>query len=89
MWFYTEREFKDWEATEGQKIRSWTAKWYKGLGTSTSKEFGEYLNDLDTHLVPITIDDEEDKYALELAFNSQKADERKVWLETPPEQIEY
>jgi DNA topoisomerase-2 len=89
LWFYTEREFKDWEATEGQKIRSWTFKYFKGLGTSTSKEFAEYLSDLDTHLVRISIETNEDRDMLDLAFNGQRADDRKAWLETGAEVFEF
>lgn len=89
LWFYTEREFKDWEASEGQKTRSWTFKYFKGLGTSTSKEFAEYLSDLDTHLVRISIETNEDRDMLDLAFNGQRADDRKAWLETGAEAFEF
>ncbi len=89
IWFYTERDFKEWEATEGQKTKGWTFKYFKGLGTSTAKEFAEYLGDLDTHLVQLTISTNEDKDALDLAFNGERADDRKVWLETPAETFEF
>jgi DNA topoisomerase II len=89
LWFYTEREFKEWEAKEGQKIRGWSFKYFKGLGTSTSKEFAEYLNDLDTHLVKLAIETPEDRDLLDMAFNGQRADDRKVWLETPAEEFDF
>ena len=89
LWFYNEAEFKAWEAGEGTKVRSWTFKYFKGLGTSTSKEFAEYLNDLDTHLVQLSISTNEDRDMLDLAFNNQRADDRKVWLETGAEIFEF
>lgn len=82
LWFYTEQEFKDWEKGDGKKLKNWTFKYFKGLGTSTSKEFAEYLNDLDTHLIQLTIEGEEDRDSIDLAFNGQRANDRKVWLET-------
>ena len=88
LWFYAESDFKEWEAKEGQKIKSWTFKYFKGLGTSTSKEFAEYLNDLDTHLIKLTVETDEDKDAIDLAFNGSRANDRKVWLETGPESFE-
>lgn len=86
--FFTEREFRDWEATEGVNIRGWTRKYYKGLGTSSASEFTEYLSNMENYLFRIDIEDDADRNAIDLAFNSQRADDRKVWLETPAENFE-
>jgi DNA topoisomerase-2 len=80
--FFTEREFKAWERAEGQKLKGWTFRWYKGLGTSTSVEFKDYFEKMDDYLFGIELQDKEDKDAIDLAFNGQRADDRKFWLET-------
>jgi DNA topoisomerase-2 len=80
--FFTEREFKEWEKTDGQKLKGWTHKYYKGLGTSTAAEFKNYFENMDNYLFKIEMADKEDKDAIDLAFNSQRADDRKKWLET-------
>lgn len=86
--FFTEREFKDWEQAEGQKQKGWSFKFYKGLGTSTAAEFKGYFEKMDDYLFGIDIEDKDDKDAIDLAFNSQRADDRKVWLETPADNFE-
>jgi len=55
-------------------------RWYKGLGTSTAKEFGEYLENMDKHLVQLTVQDMKDGDAVDLAFNKNRADDRKEWV---------
>ncbi|MEM2159581.1 MAG: toprim domain-containing protein [Candidatus Nitrosotenuis sp.] len=85
--FFTKAEFDAWERTEGVKLRGWKSKWYKGLGTSTSKEFAEYIANIDKHMVQLEIVDEDDNDAIDLAFNSTRANDRKVWLETGAEEF--
>jgi DNA topoisomerase-2 len=80
--FFTEREFRIWEKSEGQNISGWKHKYYKGLGTSTTKEFAEYMDNYEKYLFQITMEDETDHDAVDLAFASNRADDRKVWLET-------
>ena len=81
--FFTEREFRDWEQAVGQNTKGWHHKYYKGLGTSSAKEFTEYLSNMDNYLFRIDIEDDADKNAIDLAFSSSRADDRKEWLETP------
>lgn len=81
--FFTEREFREWEHSEGKKIKGWSHKYYKGLGTSTAAEFTHYLSNMDNYLFRIDLEDQTDRDAIDLAFNSQRADDRKEWLETP------
>ena len=46
--FYSLPEFQEWkEATDG--FHTWKVKYYKGLGTSTSKEAKEYFTDMARH----------------------------------------
>lgn len=86
--FFTEREFKVWEHAEGQKLKGWSHKYYKGLGTSSTKEFTEYLDNMEDYLFCIKLDDEVDKNAIDLAFNGERADDRKEWLTTPASNFE-
>jgi len=77
-WFYTEAEYVQWqEKNENVKHKM---RWYKGLGTSTAKEFGEYLENMDKHLVQLTVQDMKDGDAVDLAFNKNRADDRKEWV---------
>jgi DNA topoisomerase-2 len=86
--FFTERDFHDWEESEGVKLRGWAHEYYKGLSQWETKEFAKFLQNLDTYLFKVTMEDEDDKDAIDLAFNGQRADDRKAWLETPAADFE-
>lgn len=86
--FFTEREFKLWESKEGQRLKGWSLKYYKGLGTSTAVEFKKYFENMENYLFSVDMVDREDKDAIDLAFNSQRADDRKTWLESPAANFE-
>jgi DNA gyrase/topoisomerase IV subunit B len=58
-------------------------KFYKGLSTWSTKQFGEFLSNLENYLFKVNMEDQADKEAIDLAFNSARADDRKKWLETP------
>jgi len=75
--FYTLSSFEKWCDTDGSK--GWTIKYYKGLGTSSSKEAKEYFNNLDKNLICYKYDDVTDE-AIELAFAKENSDKRKEWL---------
>ena len=81
--FFTERDYKTWEAKDGQKSKGWSHKFYKGLSTWSTKQFGVFLSTLEKYLFRVDMVDGTDKEAIDLAFNSDRADDRKVWLETP------
>ena len=86
--FFTEREFKEWEEKEGHKHKNYSRKWYKGIGTNTATEFKAYLESMNNYLFKISVDGKEDHDAIDLAFNNQRADDRKKWLETGAENFE-
>ena len=73
--FYTLQDYAKWKATRdpGQ----WTAKYYKGLGTSTPEEAKSYFRDM--KLVSYTWDGDADD-AMGLAFDKSRSDDRKEWL---------
>nr|CAB3267169.1 DNA topoisomerase 2-alpha [Phallusia mammillata] len=77
--FYTVPEFEDWKnSTENAK--SWKTKYYKGLGTSTSKEAKAYFADMNRHRVRFKYSGPEDDHTIDMAFNKKRADDRKEWL---------
>lgn len=75
--FYNNGEYEKWkEQTDNGK--GFKIKYYKGLGTSTSKEFKEYFKDKKMVYFKLQEKDEE---IIDTIFNKTKADERKQWLE--------
>lgn len=88
--FYSETAFKRWwDSNQGS---GWKIKYYKGLGTSTSKEAQEYFKNIQKLTVQFDADGGTHD-ALVLAFDKKRADHRKEWLlkntEVPPEEISY
>lgn len=73
--FYTLQDYEEWRKIN--PIKGWRVKYYKGLGTSTSKEAKEYFRELNIikYLPEIDVPNK-----LDLAFNSDRASDRKIWL---------
>ncbi|KAM3733934.1 hypothetical protein ACB098_11G175300 [Castanea mollissima] len=78
--FYTMPEYESWKHNLTGNASGWSIKYYKGLGTSTSKEGREYFADLEKHRKDFIWEDEQDGEAIELAFSKKKIEERKSWL---------
>jgi DNA topoisomerase-2 len=78
--FFTINEFENW--AEGRNLKGWKIKYYKGLGTSTTKEAKEYFSSIDTHQIEFEYVDNDDDDVIDLAFNKKLADRRKEWLTT-------
>ena len=95
--FYTIQDYEDWK--NKNSTNNWRIKYYKGLGTSSSKEAKEYfkklniikyipeknnLEDIKESEVQEEIEKNNDvkkiKNQLDLAFNSDRAGDRKTWL---------
>jgi DNA topoisomerase II len=74
--FYTITDFTQWKDKQNKK---WNIKYYKGLGTSTSKEAKEYFKNLKIN--DYIVDETTDK-SMVLAFKKTEADARKDWLKT-------
>ena len=75
--FYNESEYNKWkEKNNGGK--GWKIKYYKGLGTSTSKEFKEYF--AEKKIVFFKHDGDTCDDAIDKVFNKHRADDRKGWL---------
>lgn len=77
--FYSLPEMEQWK-TATPNHHTWKVKYYKGLGTSTSKEAKEYFSDMAKHRIPFKYIGSEDDRAIELAFSKKLVQERKDWL---------
>tara|TARA_B100000579_G_scaffold34566_1_gene24171 strand:+ start:10784 stop:14194 length:3411 start_codon:yes stop_codon:yes gene_type:complete len=73
--FYNNGEFEEWK--KKQDINKWHIKYYKGLGTSTSKEFKEYFQN--KKIVNFTTSDNCSD-VIDMVFNKKRANDRKKWL---------
>ena len=94
--FYNEGEYRAWKeggegASEGGAAAGvsmathtppsgWNIKYYKGLGTSTGKEFKEYFEH--KKIVDFTHSGDTCDNAIDMVFNKKRADDRKTWLAT-------
>jgi DNA topoisomerase-2 len=73
--FYNEGEYEEWK--DENDTKGWKIKYYKGLGTSTGKEFREYFENKKT--VGFTNTEKSDD-TIDMVFNKKRADDRKDWL---------
>ena len=76
--FYNNGEYEEWKGKNNDG-KGYKIKYYKGLGTSTSKEFKEYFKD--KKIVNFNLKDDDEGF-IDTIFNKTKADDRKKWLET-------
>ena len=77
LMFYNEGEYEEWKQTNNNK--GWNIKYYKGLGTSTGKEFKEYFQH--KKFVGFEHNGKTSDDAIDMVFNKKRADDRKDWLE--------
>ena len=73
--FYNEGEYNTW--LEANSSTGWKIKYYKGLGTSTGKEFKEYFNN--KKIVHFKYTKKSDDM-IDKVFNKLRANDRKDWL---------
>ena len=74
--FYNDGEFENWK--EQNDIKGWNIKYYKGLGTSTGKEFREYFEN--RKIVEFQFSGKDSNDSIDMVFNKKRADDRKDWL---------
>ena len=68
----------EWKEGGEIDIKKWNIKYYKGLGTSTSKEFKEYF--AKKKIVSFKSNGETSLNAIDMVFNKHRSDDRKKWL---------
>lgn len=73
--FYNDGEYNEWK--EENDSKGWKIKYYKGLGTSTGKEFREYF---EKKKIVGFLQSEKSDNAIDMVFNKKRADDRKDWL---------
>lgn len=76
--FYNDGEYEVWKATLNHNTRGWNIKYFKGLGTSTSKEFKEYF--ANKKVVDFVYTGPESDDIIDKVFNKKRANDRKEWL---------
>ena len=74
--FYNDGEYNAWK--EENDTKGWKIKYYKGLGTSTGKEFREYFEK--KKIVGFSHSEKSDN-TIDMVFNKKRADDRKDWLQ--------
>jgi DNA topoisomerase-2 len=82
--FYHNGEYEIWKE-KTQNGKGFKIKYYKGLGTSTSKEFKEYFKEkkvvyFKNQNSGAADDENNDGDVLDKVFNKGRANERKTWL---------
>jgi DNA topoisomerase-2 len=78
--FYNDGEYARWKESLGQQgPKGWTIKYFKGLGTSTSKEFKEYF--ANKKIVDFAYNPDKSDDSIDKVFNKKRPDDRKAWLE--------
>lgn len=78
--FYSLNEYEEWKKNT-PSVNTWEIKYYKGLGTSTAEEFKEYFREMTKNLVHFRwTDDETDNNSITLAFQKERTNDRKSWL---------
>jgi len=75
--FYNDSDYEKWKA-KNNGGKGWKVKYYKGLGTSTAKEFKEYF--AQKKVVWFNYNEEKSDDAIDKVFNKTRADDRKTWL---------
>jgi len=84
LMFYNEGEYEQWKEQENENnsttdLKGWKIKYYKGLGTSTGKEFREYFEN--KKIVGFEHNGKKSDDSIDMVFNKKRADDRKEWLE--------
>jgi DNA topoisomerase-2 len=75
--FYNNGEYELWK--NSNDVLKWDVKYYKGLGTSTSKEFKEYFT---IKKIVNFVSNETSREKIDMVFNKKRANDRKAWLST-------
>ena len=74
--FYNDGEYRKWK--EENDTTGWNVKYYKGLGTSTGKEFKEYF--ANKKIVYFNHEGSVSDNVVDMIFNKKRSEERKTWL---------
>jgi DNA topoisomerase II len=79
--FYSLPEYQAWRDQIADDAKKWNVKYYKGLGTSTTREAKEYFASFDNHYRPFYWSSDNDGELLDMVFDKGRASERKEWIQ--------
>ena len=80
--FYSLGEYRQWQKEVGSAWKSFDAKYYKGLGTSTAAEAQMYFKDIEEHVISYEWGGDEDHASVALAFSKMDIEKRKLWVQS-------
>ncbi|CCW65302.1 unnamed protein product [Phytomonas sp. EM1] len=75
--FYSLKDFHKWQRNNPHV--KFTAKYYKGLGTSTTAEGKEYFSNMDNNVMKLVVEQKDHKL-LDSVFDSSEVEWRKDWM---------
>lgn len=78
--FYNMGQFNTWKKEHNDTYHTWNIKYYKGLGTSSKKEWMEYFQN--KKFVDYIYNGTYTEDKIDMVFNKKRSDERKNWLAT-------
>ncbi|KAI9586703.1 DNA topoisomerase 2 [Glossina fuscipes] len=84
--FYSLPEFEEWK-NDTPNHQTYNIKYYKGLGTSTSKEAKEYFQDMERHRILFKYDGSKDDDSIVMAFAKKHVETRKDWLTSHMDEV--
>lgn len=76
--FFSLPDYFKWKDSVGPSISNYNLRYYKGLGTSGSKEGREYFENIERHRLTFVSHNDEDRIAM--AFAKDRVEERKQWI---------
>lgn len=79
--FFTIPQYEQW-SSDKDVTKLFRIKYYKGLGTSETKDAKMYFSAIEDHRIYFEYQDRDDDSKIELAFAKKLADQRKEWLTT-------
>jgi len=78
--FYNLIDYENWVKKMGSRVKQWTPKYYKGLGTSTNREAKEVFKDYPNCLRTYVWEGDISAQSLDKGFSKKRAKDRKVWI---------
>lgn len=79
--FYDEKSYQQFIENKSNFKSNFKTKYYKGLGSSTSKEAKEIFQNYKENLIQYTLTNNQDEESILLAFSKNKAQDRKKWIQ--------
>lgn len=90
--FFSLAEKNAWQNSLDNKKYEWKERYYKGLGTSTTREAKLYFHKLNDHIIDLQYEGEETDNILNIMFAKSESDKRKEFLEMnydPKASVDY